>query len=59
MTTVNEKPRIDDKLPKIMTEPLPMILDELENYIRRVEDAVLIALGSPVDVGAIGVSLKS
>jgi len=29
-----------DKLPKIMTKPLPEILDELESYIRRVEEAV-------------------
>lgn len=26
--------------PKIMTKPLPEILDELENYIKRVEEAV-------------------
>ena len=26
--------------PKIMTRPLPEILDELENYIKRVEEAV-------------------
>jgi colicin import membrane protein len=26
--------------PKIMTKPLPMILDELEDYIKRVEEAV-------------------
>ena len=26
--------------PKIMTQPLPQILDELEDYIKRVEEAV-------------------
>jgi len=26
--------------PNIMTKPLPQILDELESYIRRVEEAV-------------------
>jgi colicin import membrane protein len=30
----------EDIQPKIMTQPLPMILDELENYIKRVEEAV-------------------
>ena len=30
-------------LPKIMTKPLPEILDELESYIRRVEEAVGVA----------------
>ena len=30
-------------LPKIMTKPLPEILDELENYIRKVEEAVGVA----------------
>ncbi len=29
--------------PKIMTKPLPEILDELENYIKRVEEAVIVA----------------
>jgi len=32
--------KIEEKLPKIMTKPLPEILDELESYIRRVEEAV-------------------
>ena len=48
MTTTSEKEKkghqgpekIAEKLPKIMTKPLPEILDELESYIRRVEDAV-------------------
>jgi hypothetical protein len=31
---------MDERQPRIMTEPLPQILDELENYIRRVEEAV-------------------
>lgn len=33
-------PKEEEKQPKIMTKPLPDILDELEDYIRRVEDAV-------------------
>jgi flagellar biosynthesis/type III secretory pathway protein FliH len=33
-------PEMQDIQPKIMTQPLPMILDELENYIKRVEEAV-------------------
>ncbi len=32
-----KQPKIE---PKIMTKPLPEILDELENYIKRVEEAV-------------------
>jgi flagellar biosynthesis/type III secretory pathway protein FliH len=36
----DEAVKMDDTQPKIMTQPLPMILDELENYIRRVEEAV-------------------
>jgi len=48
MTTTSEKEKkghqepeeIAEKLPKIMTKPLPVILDELENYIKRVEEAV-------------------
>jgi len=48
MTTTNEKGKkgyqepeeIAVKQPKIMTKPLPEILDELENYIMRVEEAV-------------------
>jgi hypothetical protein len=32
--------------PKIMTKPLPEILDELENYIKRVEEAVRLAQGA-------------
>ena len=31
---------MEEKQPKIMTKPLPQILDELEDYIRRVEEAV-------------------
>ena len=38
-----EPQKNEGKLPKIMTKPLPDILDELENYIRRVEDAVRLA----------------
>ena len=34
--------------PKIMTKPLPEILDELEEYIRRVEEAVKQALTHPL-----------
>jgi hypothetical protein len=40
-TTKSEQPEI--RQPKIMTKPLPEILDELENYVRRVEDAVKLA----------------
>ena len=48
MTTTSEKgekgyqepEKIAVKQPKIMTKPLPEILDELENYIMRVEEAV-------------------
>jgi F0F1-type ATP synthase membrane subunit b/b' len=35
--------------PKIMTKPLPEILDELEDYIRRVEEAVRQAQGAARD----------
>ncbi len=38
-----ESHKIEGNLPKIMTKPLPEILDELENYIKRVEDAVRLA----------------
>jgi F0F1-type ATP synthase membrane subunit b/b' len=31
---------VPETQPKIMTKPLPEILDELENYIKRVEEAV-------------------
>ncbi len=31
---------VKQEQPKIMTKPLPEILDELENYIKRVEEAV-------------------
>jgi hypothetical protein len=31
---------MEEKQPKIMTKPLPEILDELEDYIKRVETAV-------------------
>jgi len=48
MTTTNEKEKKEYQEPekvaikqaKIMTLPLPQILDELESYIRRVEEAV-------------------
>ena len=33
----------EEAQPKIMTKPLPVILDELENYIHRVEEAVKLA----------------
>jgi hypothetical protein len=36
----------DVNLPKIMTKPLPVILDELESYIRKVEEAVRLAQGA-------------
>ncbi len=32
--------KMEERQPKIMTEPLPQILDDLEGYIRRVEEAV-------------------
>jgi hypothetical protein len=35
--------------PKIMTKPLPEILDELENYIKRVEEAVELAQAAAKD----------
>ncbi len=35
-----EMEKVEGRRPKIMTEPLPQILDDLENYIRRVEEAV-------------------
>ncbi len=38
-----ETERVEEKQPKIMTKPLPEILDELENYIKRVEEAVKLA----------------
>jgi len=31
---------MNEHVPAIMTKPLPMILDELESYIKRVEEAV-------------------
>ena len=31
---------MSEKVPKIMTKPLPEILDELEGYIQRVEESV-------------------
>ncbi len=39
-TTEKEMGKVEDRQPKIMTKPLPEILDELEDYIRRVEEAV-------------------
>lgn len=33
----------ETQLPQIMTKPLPVILDELESYIRSVEEAVGVA----------------
>jgi colicin import membrane protein len=39
----------DEIQPKIMTKPLPMILDELEDYIKRVEEAVRLAQGAARD----------
>ena len=38
-----EQPLLEEIQPKIMTKPLPQILDELEDYIRRVEEAVKLA----------------
>jgi uncharacterized phage infection (PIP) family protein YhgE len=38
--------------PKIMTKPLPEILDELENYIKKVEEAVRLAQGAARDARA-------
>ena len=35
-----ESEPVGKEQPKIMTKPLPEILDELENYIKRVEEAV-------------------
>lgn len=39
----------EEPQPKIMTKPLPMILDELENYIQRVEAAVKAAQSAAKD----------
>jgi CelD/BcsL family acetyltransferase involved in cellulose biosynthesis len=39
----------EEILPKIMTKPLPVILDELEDYIKRVEEAVRMAQGAARD----------
>jgi len=39
----------EETQPKIMTKPLPQILDELENYIQRVEDAVKLARAAAKD----------
>lgn len=41
--TVEVSEKGNTKQPKIMTMPLPDILEELENYIRRVEEAVKVA----------------
>ncbi len=38
--TSQEPEQVKKEQPKIMTKPLPDILDELENYIMRVEEAV-------------------
>jgi colicin import membrane protein len=40
---------VEEPQPKIMTKPLPMILDELENYIHRVEEAVKLAQSAAKD----------
>lgn len=49
-----EKPKqsVQMEQPKIMTKPLPEILDELENYIKRVEEAVRLAQGAAKDARA-------
>jgi ribosome recycling factor len=39
-TTKDPATMEDNHQPKIMTKPLPTILDELEDYIKRVEEAV-------------------
>ena len=40
MTTAHKR---ESEMPKIMTKPLPQILDELEDYTKRVEEAVRLA----------------
>ena len=40
---------VEEAQPKIMTKPLPEILDELENYIHRVEEAVKMAQSAAKD----------
>jgi DNA-binding NtrC family response regulator len=40
---------MNEQLPAIMTKPLPVILDELESYIRRVEEAVRQARAAATD----------
>jgi len=44
--------------PKIMTKPLPMILDELEDYIKRVEVAVKLAQAAARDSRAAAESAR-
>ncbi len=39
----------EEAQPKIMTKPLPMILDELENYIHKVEESVKLAQSAAKD----------
>ena len=39
----------EEPQPKIMTKPLPVILDELEDYIKRVEEAVRMAQAAARD----------
>lgn len=40
-----------DKQPKIMTRPLPTILDELESYIQRIEEMVAQAQATATQAG--------
>jgi hypothetical protein len=42
----DEKEPTNVSQPKIMTKPLPEILDDLENYIKEVEEAVRLAQGA-------------
>jgi hypothetical protein len=48
----------EEAQPKIMTKPLPTILDELENYIHRVEEAVKLAQSAARDSRAAAVQAK-
>jgi hypothetical protein len=52
------KPENDSIQPAIMTKPLPVILDELESYIKRVEEAVKIAQAAARDSRAAAAEAK-
>jgi|WetSurMetagenome_2_1015567.scaffolds.fasta_scaffold229668_1 hypothetical protein len=53
-----EQPETDSNIPAIMTKPLPVILDELESYIKRVEEAVKVAQSAARDSRAAAAEAK-